>query len=285
MGKKRLTGSDLNRMADQGNREVGYERGEVDGEVLSGVDFERMMAVFSDSQLRDYLEDLYLKDGGGRALRRWGGMTDVEARVGADLYIKGCAVRNWMSPFEFFERMGAPVVAEDQAYEKLLSFNFHLAIRSLLPKNLWANHTPVDVMAFFGFSKATAHLIIPSTDAEIEAVEKLRDVAIKAMEMMERSGGMVLETEGSLGKDVEMEIMEEHGYGSKPYYQALRRAGLTCDLVAEALASDIRSKPENRIRELQLASKILGLERPSGTININPSGRGNQGGYVFKWSE
>jgi hypothetical protein len=47
--------------------------------------------------------------------------------------------------------------------------------------------------------------------------------------------------------------------GSRGYEIALEELGLTRELVTTALVSDINEKPKNRVQELTLASKILGM--------------------------
>ena len=59
---------------------------------------------------------------------------------------------------------------------------------------------------------------------------------------------------------------------SKGFRTILEKAGLTENLVATALVEDIKNKPQNRSRELALASDILGLRQTGTTLqqaNIN----------------
>jgi len=49
---------------------------------------------------------------------------------------------------------------------------------------------------------------------------------------------------------------------NKPSFEKLLdKIGLTKDLVCKALTDDIKAKPKFRVPELQLASKILGIEK------------------------
>ena len=48
----------------------------------------------------------------------------------------------------------------------------------------------------------------------------------------------------------------------------LNKAGLTKELVAEALAEDINIKKQNRVQELKLASDILGMVDNKTNINV-----------------
>ena len=66
------------------------------------------------------------------------------------------------------------------------------------------------------------------------------------------------------------ELLESVSYGKiakqpqrifegKGYLQAIRDLGLTEELVTTSLYEDIQKKPQNRVKELTLASNILGM--------------------------
>ena len=54
---------------------------------------------------------------------------------------------------------------------------------------------------------------------------------------------------------------------SEGFKALLKSSGLDDDLVVSSLVDDIRNKPQNRAKELKLASEILGLQR-RGFISI-----------------
>lgn len=54
---------------------------------------------------------------------------------------------------------------------------------------------------------------------------------------------------------------------SEGFKALLKASGLDEDLVVSALVEDIKKKPQNRAKELKLASEILGLQR-QGSITI-----------------
>ena len=86
-------------------------------------------------------------------------------------------------------------------------------------------------------------------------------------------------------------LMESIGYGttsktpsivteSKGYLQALRDLGLTEELVTVSLVEDIEKKPQNRVKELALASDILQMRKPSEEVKKD-SGKGNTYNFLF----
>jgi len=86
-------------------------------------------------------------------------------------------------------------------------------------------------------------------------------------------------------------LMESIGYGttsltpsivteSKGYLQALRDLGLTEELVTTSLVDDINKKPQNRVKELSLASDILQMRKPV-EVNKNDTNKGNTYNFLF----
>lgn len=55
---------------------------------------------------------------------------------------------------------------------------------------------------------------------------------------------------------------------SEGYQLLLKEYGLDEEFVTKALVEDIKAKPQNRARELLLASEILGLKKKGSTITI-----------------
>lgn len=60
---------------------------------------------------------------------------------------------------------------------------------------------------------------------------------------------------------------------SKGFMELCEKVGLTNEMIAQALADDIKAKPKNRVPELSLAAKLKGLERSPiipgmSTVNI-----------------
>lgn len=53
---------------------------------------------------------------------------------------------------------------------------------------------------------------------------------------------------------------------SEGFKALLKSSGLDEDLVVSALVEDIKNKPQNRAKELKLASEILGLQRQGSFI-------------------
>lgn len=65
-------------------------------------------------------------------------------------------------------------------------------------------------------------------------------------------------------------------FNSKGVKEALRKYGLTEQLITESLVEDIKAKPAKREKELKLGAEILGMTRsdeepdkPQVTINVN----------------
>jgi hypothetical protein len=61
---------------------------------------------------------------------------------------------------------------------------------------------------------------------------------------------------------------------TKGYKKVLEELGLTRELVASSLVEDIKTKPQNRVGELRLASQILGMvdeqmNSRTNDVNIN----------------
>ena len=86
-------------------------------------------------------------------------------------------------------------------------------------------------------------------------------------------------------------ILQNIGYGttaltpsiiteSKGYLQALRDLGLTEELVTTSLVEDIEKKPQNRVKELALASDILQMRKPSEEVKKDSS-KGNTYNFLF----
>lgn len=86
-------------------------------------------------------------------------------------------------------------------------------------------------------------------------------------------------------------IMESIGYGtttqnpkliteSKGYLQALRDLGLTEELVTTSLVEDIEKKPQNRVKELALASDILQMRKPV-ELDKKDNSKGNTYNFLF----
>jgi len=87
------------------------------------------------------------------------------------------------------------------------------------------------------------------------------------------------------------ELLESVSYGeiakqpsrileSKGYLQALRDLGLTEELVTTSLVDDINKKPQNRVKELSLASDILQMRKPSEDVKKD-NNKGNTYNFLF----
>jgi len=86
----------------------------------------------------------------------------------------------------------------------------------------------------------------------------------------------IVENRGNIGK-----AMLEAGYDentaknpknlteSKGYKELLKESGLTENLVVRALVEDIKKKPKNRIQELGLGARLLGMIKKTPFIEIN----------------
>jgi hypothetical protein len=68
---------------------------------------------------------------------------------------------------------------------------------------------------------------------------------------------------------------------SKGYLQALRDLGLTEELVTTSLVEDIEKKPQNRVKELALASDILQMRKPVDIDKNNDNSKGNTYNFLF----
>ena len=87
-----------------------------------------------------------------------------------------------------------------------------------------------------------------------------------------RQKTLVQKMSGNVGKPMG-QIMKEVGYSdsfsqnpkraleSKGVRSELERLGLTPELIVLALVEDINNKPQNRVRELELACKILSMDK------------------------
>lgn len=58
---------------------------------------------------------------------------------------------------------------------------------------------------------------------------------------------------------------------SEGYQLLLKQSGLTKELVATALANDIKAKPKRRVAELNLGADILGMKKDRSEKDIPPS--------------
>lgn len=67
---------------------------------------------------------------------------------------------------------------------------------------------------------------------------------------------------------------------SKGYLQALRDLGLTEELVTTSLVEDIEKKPQNRVKELALASDILQMRKPV-ELDKKDNSKGNTYNFLF----
>ncbi len=80
------------------------------------------------------------------------------------------------------------------------------------------------------------------------------------------------------------ELVEKGGYGeviqkhpkraleSAGYLEELAKFGLTRELITTALTDDIKAKPRQRVRELQLGAEILQMKKDTntgGNVTIN----------------
>ena len=110
---------------------------------------------------------------------------------------------------------------------------------------------------------------------------KQKKLAIRVVENMQKDKPL------PLGK-----IMEDIGYGStsltpsivtesKGYLQALRDLGLTEELVTVSLIEDIEKKPQNRVKELALASDILQMRKVQENGNKDNHSKGNTYNFLF----
>lgn len=88
------------------------------------------------------------------------------------------------------------------------------------------------------------------------------------------------------------ELLVKVGYGeisqdparvleSKGYLQALRDLGLTEELVTTSLVEDIEKKPQNRVKELALASDILQMRKPVEIDKNYNNNKGNTYNFLF----
>ena len=96
---------------------------------------------------------------------------------------------------------------------------------------------------------------------------------VKAVVVTQRQRRLAIEMvkNGERAKPLtQKQVMVDVGYGkiskhprkvmeSIGYMQAIRDLGLTEDLVVSSLYEDIQKKPQNRVKELTLASSILGM--------------------------
>ena len=88
----------------------------------------------------------------------------------------------------------------------------------------------------------------------------------------------IMENNGNVSK-----AMKEVGYSknysknpqtlikSKGFKEVCDKAGLTDDFIVDCLTSDITDKPRNRVQELNLATKIKGLQ--SDKLDITSNGQ------------
>lgn len=97
---------------------------------------------------------------------------------------------------------------------------------------------------------------------KIKVTTRQKKLALKMVENMQRKEPLT-----------KQQVLEDVGYNqiakspsrileSKGYLQALRDLGLTEELVTVSLIEDIEKKPQNRVKELSLASDILQMRKP-----------------------
>lgn len=82
----------------------------------------------------------------------------------------------------------------------------------------------------------------------------------KALEKLVENGGNVTQAMRGVGYSEGTVNNPSNLTHSKGYKEMLDDYGLTENLVVESLVSDIKNKPNERLRELVLASNILGIK-------------------------
>ncbi len=82
----------------------------------------------------------------------------------------------------------------------------------------------------------------------------------RALEKLVENGGNVTQAMREVGYSEGTVNNPSNLTHSKGYKEILDDYGLTKNLVVESLVSDIKSKPNERLRELALASDILGIK-------------------------
>ncbi len=108
-----------------------------------------------------------------------------------------------------------------------------------------------------------------------------KKLAIKMVENMQRKEPLT-----------KQQVLEDVGYNkialspsrileSQGYLQALRDLGLTEELVTTSLVEDIEKKPQNRVKELSLASDILQMRKPVDIDKNKDNNKGNTYNFLF----
>lgn len=100
----------------------------------------------------------------------------------------------------------------------------------------------------------------------------------KAVDHLVEHGGSISSAMRAVGYSPETAKTPKKLTESKGFLELCEEAGLTDQFLLDALVSDIKEKPKNRVQELTLASRIKGLlkERDNGGTTNNIIVFGNE---------